>query len=172
MQAARLSYATDTRFIAIFLEAVAGKSPLKQRSSPWPTPAEQSRSARMTCGGIVSVRPSTCTNVTSTVLSLTTPELPRSTQTIPLLRKPARKPMASGGDCIRVDFATEIEPMTLRASSLGSVTRIEVARQSETREGSCVISAFGTKLPVRDVRWTVAFDGKAEVARTSHFGSV
>jgi hypothetical protein len=32
MQAARLSYATDTRFIAIFLDAVAGKSPLKQRA--------------------------------------------------------------------------------------------------------------------------------------------
>src|SRR5258707_13429754 len=111
-------------------------------SPPWPTPAEQSRSARMTCGGIVSVRPSTCTNVTSTVLSLTAPELPRSTQTIPLLKKPARKPMASGGDYIRVDFATEIEPMTLRASSLGSVTRIEFTRRSETREDSHVISAF------------------------------
>jgi hypothetical protein len=32
MQAARLSYATDTRFIAIFLDAVAGKSSLKQRA--------------------------------------------------------------------------------------------------------------------------------------------
>jgi hypothetical protein len=30
MQAARLSYATNTRFTAIFLDAVAGKSPLKQ----------------------------------------------------------------------------------------------------------------------------------------------
>jgi len=29
MQAARISYATDTRFIAIFLDDVAGKSPLK-----------------------------------------------------------------------------------------------------------------------------------------------
>jgi hypothetical protein len=50
--------------------------------------------------------------------------------------------MASGGDYIRVDFATEIEPMTLRASSLGSVTRIEFTRRSETREDSHVISAF------------------------------
>jgi hypothetical protein len=32
MQAARLSYAADARFIAIFLDFVAGKSPLKQRA--------------------------------------------------------------------------------------------------------------------------------------------
>jgi hypothetical protein len=32
MQAARLSYAADTRFIAIFLDATAGKFPLKQRA--------------------------------------------------------------------------------------------------------------------------------------------
>jgi len=33
-------------------------------------------------------------------------------------------------------------------------------------------SLVGTKLPIRDARWTVAFEGKAEVAPISHFGSV
>jgi hypothetical protein len=36
MQAASLSYATDTRFIAIFRDAVAGKVPLEQRRKELP----------------------------------------------------------------------------------------------------------------------------------------
>jgi hypothetical protein len=33
-------------------------------------------------------------------------------------------------------------------------------------------STHGTKLPIRDFRYTVAFGGKADVARTVHFGSI
>ena len=31
---------------------------------------------------------------------------------------------------------------------------------------------FGTKLPIRDFRYKVAFGGKADVARAVHFGSI
>jgi hypothetical protein len=37
---------------------------------------------------------------------------------------------------------------------------------------SAATLCFGTKLRIREVRWTVVFEGKAEVARISHFGSV
>ena len=32
------------------------------------------------------------------------------------------------------------------------------------------MSQFGTKLPIRDVCCLVAIEGKADVARTAHFG--
>ena len=63
-----------------------------------------------------------------------------------------------------------------------AVCRIEIdpcracrlPENSAGRQIGCitVMTAFGTKQLIRDVRYTVAFGGKADVARTTHFSSV